>query len=402
MLELLALGRVLARQHRPQVADVLARLAQRLVDRLSVPRLHHRPVRDPEADHGTPVRELVQGGERLGGGHRRARVDRHHAGAQADAVGARGVGHQRGHGVARRDMRHEGGLVAELLGPLGALDRRLERASGADERAQSHGARKPTAARATTYCRHRAALMSAGDIKSGPLRRLGSSCDRRGACGRGRPEARAGLEAGGAPGRTTADRVPLGRSRRCLRAAGRGLQACHPAPRAPVCGALGGAGPATPPAHRDRARARDGRRTRARLRGGHAVRDRRCLPNTAAGRGRLARRGGNRGGRAAADVRSLCAGGPRRATGGAAGYPAYEPRSRRSNPRAWRCRRPWYAASTPRRSLPRRRRSWRRVRPEARFGICGGFEHLRQILDRPESSSALRQQEPGARAIVLI
>ena len=50
--------------------------------------------------------------------HRRARVDRHHAGAEPDALGARGVGHQERDRVARRDVGHVDRLVAELLGAL--------------------------------------------------------------------------------------------------------------------------------------------------------------------------------------------------------------------------------------------------------------------------------------------
>ena len=69
------------------IADVLAHLGDRLVDRLAVPALDHRPVRDAEARGiRRPPRQLVDRGRRLRHCRRRARVDREHAGPEPDAL----------------------------------------------------------------------------------------------------------------------------------------------------------------------------------------------------------------------------------------------------------------------------------------------------------------------------
>ena len=95
---------------------------------------------------------------------------------------------------------------------------------------------------------------------------------------------------------------------------GRVAVVCKPDTELPELGAraLGRAGGAAPPAHRDRARARDRRGTRARVRGRHAVRDGGRLPDAASGRG-LGARGRGVSGRRCSSPRSPCTP-PRRLT----------------------------------------------------------------------------------------
>ena len=81
---LLARRRVLAAQDRAHDRHVLAHLGDGLVDRLPVPALDDRPVRDAEPEGEAPAGELVDRRGRLGHRRRRARVDRDDAGPDAD------------------------------------------------------------------------------------------------------------------------------------------------------------------------------------------------------------------------------------------------------------------------------------------------------------------------------
>ena len=131
--EALALRRILAAQDRPDHARVLAHVAHRLLERLAVPALDHRLVGDAYAQDGAAAGHLVDRRDRLGARHRGARVDRHHAGPEADALRRAGVGGEHRERVAPRDVRDVRGVVAELLGAAHPIDRALKRPAHRDE-----------------------------------------------------------------------------------------------------------------------------------------------------------------------------------------------------------------------------------------------------------------------------
>jgi hypothetical protein len=137
--ELLPLGRVLATEDRAHDLHVLADLGERLVDRLVVPALDHRLVGDAQSRHGAPARELIERGEGLRHVGRCAGVDRNYPGSEPHALAVRRVGSEERDRVARRDVRHVDGLVAELLGSPDAPDGGIERASCTYEGAEGHG-----------------------------------------------------------------------------------------------------------------------------------------------------------------------------------------------------------------------------------------------------------------------
>lgn len=91
------------RHHRRQV---LAHVADRLVERHPPHALDDGPMAEPDAEREAAAGDLVHGQRLLGQHHRVARERRHHTGAELDSGNLAGDHRQGGQRIVTEDLRH--------------------------------------------------------------------------------------------------------------------------------------------------------------------------------------------------------------------------------------------------------------------------------------------------------
>ena len=134
------LQRLLALEDRAQDLDVLARLDERLAERLTVPALGHLRARDAEAEPEATAGERVERHRGHGRHRRRARGNLHDAGADVNPRRAREEPRRRRHGVGAVRLRRPHRRVAEPLGLEDLVDvEREARARIVEAQRQLHG-----------------------------------------------------------------------------------------------------------------------------------------------------------------------------------------------------------------------------------------------------------------------